>query len=139
MNAAVKNPAYRRYIRRIIPITAAYIIGIMIANGLIPDRAGVSALSVIVALLPGLCAVGWIWALARLLIELDDEYLRMLEVRKFLVATAALLAIASIWGLLEFYTSVPHLPVFFAFPIWCLGLTAGQLVNRFTLGAGNGS
>jgi hypothetical protein len=137
MGKAATNPAYRRYMRRIIPLTITYLLGILMANGLVPDRSGLSAVAIVVALLPGLCAVGWIWAMARLLIELDDEYLRMLEVRKFLIATAALLALTSIWGLLEAYTSVPRLPVFFVFPIWCLGLVLGQIGNRITMKDGN--
>ncbi len=139
MNIATRNPAHQRYLRRIIPITAAYLGGILLANALIPDRTGISATAIVAALLPGLCAVGWIWALARLLIELDDEYLRLLEVRKFLVATAIVLAISSIWGLLEAYSDVPKLRIFFVFPLWCLGLIVGQIVNRFTLGGGDGA
>lgn len=133
-----RNPAHRRYTRRTMVLTVAYLIGILAANGLIPDRSGASATAIVAALVPGLCAVGWIWALARLLIELDDEYLRMLEVRKFLVATATVLAITSVWGLIELYTDVPRLPVFFVFPLWCFGLLVGMIVNVVTLGAGGG-
>ena len=70
-----------------------------------------------------------IWAMARLLIELDDEYLKMLEIRKSLAATGVVLAVASVWGILELYTDVPRLPVFFIFPLWCGGLVVGQLWN----------
>ncbi len=126
------NPAQRRYLRRTIPITIAYLAGVFLAVGLVEDRTSVSVGVVALALLPGAAALGWIWALARLLMELDDEYLRMLEVRKFLVATAVVLAMSSIWGLLEMFTSVPRVPIFYIFPLWCFGLIFGQLFNRVT-------
>ena len=53
----------------------------------------------------------------------------MLEIRKSLAATGVVLAVASVWGILELYTDVPRLPVFFIFPLWCGGLGVGQLWN----------
>ena len=69
--------AYRRYLRRFIPATGAYVVAIGLATWLIPDDAS-----------------------------------------------------ASVWGILELYTDVPRLPVFFIFPLWCGGLVVGQLWNR---------
>lgn len=129
---ASAQPAMRRYMRRVVPITFAYLAAIALATALVPDNAPASAFTIGLALLPGIAALGWLWAMGRLLIELDDEYLRMLEVRKFLIATGATLAITSVWGLLELYSpEVPRLAVFFVFPIWCIALVLGQLVNRF--------
>ena len=129
------NPAMRRYMRRFIPITFVYLASIALASAIIPDDAPADALTIGLALIPGVAVLGWLWAMGRLLIELDDEYLRMLEVRKFLIATGATLAITSVWGILELYTSeVPKLAVFFVFPIWCIALVLGQLVNRFGFG-----
>ncbi|GAM04389.1 hypothetical protein [Novosphingobium sp. MBES04] len=129
------NPAYRRYLRRFIPITFVYVALFALATWVIPDDAPASVLTVGVAILPGLAVLGWIWAMARLLVELQDEYLRMLEVRKFLVATALTLAVCSVWGILELYSpQVPKLPIFFVFPMWCAGLGLGMVVNKLTLG-----
>lgn len=125
----------RRYIRRFVPITVAYMASIALATFLVVDNAPASALTIGLALLPGLAVLGWLWAMARLLVELDDEYLRMLEVRKMLVATGLALAITSVWGILELFSpDIPRMPVFFVFPMWCVGLAIGQLVNRFGFG-----
>jgi hypothetical protein len=133
------NPAYIRYRKRFLPITTAYVAGIALATWLIPDNAPATALTIAVAALPGLAVIGWIWAMARLLVELDDEYLRLLEVRKAMVATGVTMGITSFWGILELFTpEVPKLPVFFVFPIWCMGLGIGQLFNRRTYGEGGG-
>lgn len=130
-----RNPAFRRYLRRFVPITLAYLASIALATWIIPDDAPANALTIGLAILPGLAVVGWIWAMGRLLVELDDEYLRMLEVRKMIVATGVTLALTSVWGILELYSpEVPRLPVFFVFPLWCIGLALGQVFNRLTLG-----
>jgi hypothetical protein len=135
MARATKNPAYRRYTRRMLPLSVLYAAAIMLASWLVPDNAPADALTIGLALLPGIAVVGWIWTMGRLLVELDDEYLRMLEVRKFLIATGVALSVCSVWGILELFTpDVPRMPVFLVFPLWCAGLFVGTIVNRLTLG-----
>lgn len=134
---SARNPAYRRYLWRMAGLAAAYIGAVAGASATIPDGAAPSPLYVALAIVPGLAIVGFIWAMGRLLVELDDEYLRMLEVRKFIVATGVALAVASVWGLLELMLDVPRLPVFFIFPLWCAGLVIGQIYNGLTLGGGD--
>lgn len=133
--AGFANPVVKRYLRRHIWLSLAYVGAVALASAMIPDDAPADALTISLALLPGLAVVGWLWAMARLLIELDDEYLRMLEIRKFLIATGITLAVCSTWGLLELFSpDVPRLPVFFVFPLWCGSLALGQLVNRYAFG-----
>lgn len=133
-----RHPAFRRYGLRMAAVAALYITGIMAAVKLLPDNAHASPASIAIALLPGIAVLGFIWTLGRLLVELDDEYLRLLTVRQFMVATGLLLSLASIWGILELFTDVPRVPVFYAFPVWCAGLAAGSLYNKLTLGDGGG-
>lgn len=132
-----RTPAMRRYIRVHLALTVLYIALVMLASRLIPDDAAPSPMVIAFALLPGLVVLGWIWNMGRLLVEMEDEYLRMLEVRKMLWATAITLSISGGWGLIELFATVPKLPVFYVFPIWCLGLAVGQLINRYTLGDGD--
>ena len=131
-----KNPAHRRYGIRMAVLSLAYVASVFLAASFIPDGSPPTVLSIGLALVPGVAVLGFIWAIGRLLIELDDEYLRLLEVQKFIVATGVLLALASLWGLLELFTTVPRVPVFYAFPVWCGGLFVGQLYNRLTTGDG---
>lgn len=131
---AVRNPAYGRYKLRLLGMAAAYLAAVAIAASILPDDAPANVGNVVLALVPGIAVLGMIWAIGRLLVELDDEYLRLLEVRKFIVATGVLLAVSSVWGLLELFTTVPRLPLFYAFPIWCGGLMIGAIVNRFSIG-----
>lgn len=130
------NPAQRRYVGRMIPLTIAYIAAVMLASWIIPDDAAATPLTVAVALVPALATSAFIWAMARYVAELTDEYVRLLEIRKMLVATGLTLALASGWGILELFTDVPKVPLFFVFPVWCLGLAVGSLVNKATIGDG---
>ena len=130
MNATMRDPAYGRFMKRFIPASIIYVGAIGLASTLIPDDAKASALTVGIALLPGLACIAMIWAMARWLVEMDDEYLRLIEIKKALMATGIALAIAATWGLLELYTDVPKLPVFLIFPIWCGGLAIAQLWIR---------
>jgi hypothetical protein len=126
------KPGTARYARRMMLIAAAYVAGIVLASLTIDRSAPLGPLTIALTLVPGGAMLAAIWAMGRFLTDLADEYLRMLEVRKFIVATGVTLAITSVWGLLELYSdSLPRLPVFYVFPIWCAGLFVGQLVNRF--------
>lgn len=132
-----QRPAvYRRYTRRMMLASVVYVGAIMLASRMLHHHAPPTPLAVGIALLPGLAVLGMLAAVARLIIELEDEYLRMLEVRKALVATGFMLAVCSVWGLLEIFTDVPKLPLFWAFPIWAMGLFVGMIVNKLTLGDG---
>ncbi|MGZ8998632.1 MAG: hypothetical protein ACXW2T_07235, partial [Allosphingosinicella sp.] len=87
-----------------------------------------------IAVLPALPLLFVFYAMGRYLAELTDEYVRMLEVRKALVATGLTLAVATVLGFLEIYAEAPHMPLFFIPCIWFGGLCVGQIVNRFVEG-----
>ncbi|MEY3624099.1 MAG: hypothetical protein RLZZ407_1658 [Pseudomonadota bacterium] len=127
MHPLFRDPAYNRYLKRFIPASVIYAGAIVLASILIPNHAKASPLTIGIALLPGLACTAMIWAMARLLVEIEDEYLRLIEIKKALIATGVALGVAATWGLLELYTDVPKLPVFLIFPIWCGGLAIGQL------------
>ncbi len=129
---AQKDPAYRSYTKR----TVFFGIGYLATTALIgpvSEQFGMGLTGrVALAILPALCLIYWIWAIGRLLADLQDEYLRMLEVRKALIATAITLAFSGGWGLLELVDDVPRFPVFFIIPLWCVGLLVGEVYNRIT-------
>ncbi|OQW47322.1 MAG: hypothetical protein A4S16_08810 [Proteobacteria bacterium SG_bin6] len=83
----------------------------------------------ILALLPALPLSAVFWLIGRYLVELTDEYRRLLEVRKALVATGFAMAAASAWGFLEVYAQAPHVPLFTVPILWFAGLGLGSLVN----------
>ncbi len=87
------------------------------------------------ALIPGLAAVGIYYAYVMLIIEQQDEFIRMLVLRALIIATGIALLFATVWGSLEHFGLVAHInPGYIAF-VWLLGFGCGGLVNRITHGA----
>jgi hypothetical protein len=134
LSVTPRDPAYRRYRQRSMLGAAAYIVCTGVATVLVPDNAPPSAGPIALSILAGAGVLVWIWAMTRYLLELEDEYIRLLQVRGMLVATGVTLGVTSMWGMVELFTTAPRLPVFFVFPIWCLGIFVGALVNKATMG-----
>ena len=121
--------AARRYRRSLTLLMAAYglaLFGVVVYFGNAP-RSGV--LPYLAALVPALPVIGIFVIIARFLGELDDEYLRLLEVRKALVATGFALSLATAWGFLEAFGRVPHLDSYWVAVAWFGGLGLGGCVN----------
>ena len=131
---AQRHPARSRYRKRTLIGAAAYVATTAVATRFIPDDAPPSAGPIALAIIASAGALVWIWATARFLVEIDDEYVRMLQVRSILVATGVTLGVTNMWGMVELFTTAPRLPVFFVFPIWCLGMIVGSVVNKLTMG-----
>lgn len=127
--STVRNAAARAYLRRFVPLMLGYAALVFVAPYLIWAWEAQGPLLWLIAVLPALPILGVFWIIGRYMIELRDEYLRVLEVRKALVATAFTLSVASIWGFLEIYADITHLPTFFIPVIWFGGLGVGSLVN----------
>jgi len=68
--------------------------------------------------------------MGRMLIEETDEYQRMLLARQAIIATGVMLSVTSVWGFLEDFGQVPHVPMYWAFIVWCAGLGVGAAVNE---------
>jgi hypothetical protein len=124
------NAAQRAYQRRAVPLMGTYVVALVVAIVLHDRFAPTGPLAVALAILPALPLIGVIWAMGRLLVEEQDEYLRSLHVRQFMIATGFMLAVTCIWGFLETFELVPHVPMYWAFVIWCAGLGIGTLVNE---------
>lgn len=124
------SPALRRYNRRFVTASLAYVVALFAAIGLDDYFALTGPALWIIALLPTVPIMAMIWTMARLLNEETDEYLRMQSINAALFATGFLLVIATLWGFLETFGVVPHVWTWAAFPVWALGLGVGQLVSK---------
>ncbi|MEO7865158.1 MAG: hypothetical protein ABIR63_04705 [Sphingomicrobium sp.] len=132
--AALKSgcvtPASRRYNRRFLGFSFAYVIALFAAIG-IHDNAPVTGATLwLLALLPTVPILGMIWSIARLFIEETDEYQRMRMAKASIIATGVLLTVATLWGFLEMFELVPHIWLWAVFPVWAVGLAIGQVVDR---------
>jgi hypothetical protein len=77
----------------------------------------------IVASLPALPVLFIIWALGRYIIEETDEVQRAKVIQQLLWGSAMALSGSTLWGFLETFGGFPHLPAYYVFPVFCLGMT----------------
>lgn len=123
------DPAFRAYLRRFFPTMALYVMLVWVSPFAIKATHATGPLLWLLAILPALPLMAVFWIIGRLLIELRDEYVRMLQIRQALVATGFAMAAASCWGFLEVYAGARHLPLFTVPILWFAGLFVGSLVN----------
>lgn len=119
--------ATRAYNKRLMLWPLGYVVAIGIAltiyNALHPQ--GLTL--VLIALLPSLSILHFVWTMGRYLVEEGDEYLRLRQMHAGLIATGVLLFAASFWGFLEVFGVARHIPGWAAVPVWAIGLGIGRL------------
>ena len=84
-----KSLALRRYNRAIIGLSLAYAGALIGANMVFKGNVPSGLLAYLVAVLPALPIIGMFVAIGRYLNEEQDEYVRVLAVRKTLIASAS--------------------------------------------------
>lgn len=131
MTAFSKIPGYmRRYTVRVLLFMGSYVAiltsSLMFARG--PTEHS-SATLIALALISAFPIIGVFWAIFRLMVEIDDEYQRLLFVKQTLLATALTLAVVTVWQFLQVFDVTASGPRWMG-AIWfaMLGI-AGPLVR----------
>ena len=126
--------AQRRYVVRLMSVMAVYL-GTLFA-GLTLKKQGMLTpeTTVVAALIPGLCIVLVFWAMGRLIVELKDEFLRMLIVRQVLIATAFAFSLAAVHGFLTSFDVIDKVDAFYWPVTFFFGLFIGMVANRIKFG-----
>ncbi|HEX8415656.1 MAG TPA: hypothetical protein VF637_17515 [Sphingomicrobium sp.] len=126
----MKSKAMRSYNRRVLIASLAYVVllfsGIWTAAHYNPP-AGVRVLLAIAVATP---VIFMIRAMALLLKEETDEYLRMRLIEQSLIATGFLLTIATLYGFLNAFDLAPRIDAWAVVPLWSVGLGVGRLFQR---------
>ncbi|MEL7218917.1 MAG: hypothetical protein AAGK01_10860 [Pseudomonadota bacterium] len=129
-----QGEAQKRYIKRVAISTSAYLASFGLLMFADRQMELGFALKFSLALLPGFAICGVFWAIARLILEEKDEFLRMLTIRQALTASAFALSAASVWGFLESADVVPHIDAYYWAVAWFFGLFIGAAWNRIEYG-----
>src|SRR5690349_16227308 len=118
MMSSNKSPTMKRYTRSVLLLMSGYILILLGVGWFFKNShpTGISAYAV--AILPALPVVGVFVVIGRLLVEMHDEYIRMLLVRQILVATGFMLTVATAWGFLEAFDLAPHVDAYYAAILW---------------------
>ncbi len=130
-----KGVAQQRYVKRVALFTALYLLSFGVLAFVTAESDPAFALRSVLAVLPGLAVIGIFWAVGRLIVEEQDEFIRMLVVRQSLIATGIALSAATVWGFLEAADVVPHLDAYWVAVAWFVGLFVGALSNRIEYGS----
>jgi hypothetical protein len=124
------SPAIIAYNRRMLIWAFAYVVALFGAITVYNLFKPTGPLLWVIAVLPSLPILYFVWALGRYLVEETDEYIRMTQVSAALFATGWLMALATVWGFLETFGVVKHVPAWAAVPVWAIGLGVAQLWRK---------
>lgn len=133
MTICVMNAAVRRYNVRIAVAMAFYVVFLATAvwafHGHHPT--GIPAFSL--AILPSLPVVGVVVIVGLYLAEEKDEFLRNLLIQSMIWSLGATLTVTTVWGFIELFVDVKHLPLYLIFPFfWFLvGVSSWLLRLRY--------
>jgi len=126
--------AQRRYIKRVAIFSSLYLATFALMTFLDQEVELPFAVRVMIGVLPGLAVSGIFWAIGRLIVEEQDEFMRMLIIRQSLIASGLALTSASVWGFLEAADIAPHVDAYWFAIIWFFGLGVGAVFNRIQYG-----
>ena len=123
------SPALENYNKHVLSCTLVYMVTLTIGITL-HQKSGLSGgIMWFAGILPSLPVLGLIWTMLRYMREEEDEYLRARAANAGLIGTGLLLAIATVWGFLEMFGLLPHIPSWAAVPVWAIGMGMGQLAQ----------
>lgn len=128
------SPAAKRYSVRLVILMVLYTIAIFGTGWAFRHVTVSGAVAYLLAIVPALPIIGVFWAVMRLLVEEQDEYIRLLLVRQCMIATGFCLTVSTIWQFLQNYDLLPYKNGGFgtAF-LWFLGLGVGAIYNWWSL------
>ena len=125
-----RSPAMKKYTIRIVVLMTAYVIALISSITIFKSYNLEGPLAYALAIVPALPIIGVFWAVMRLLVEEQDEYIRMLLVRQTLIATGFCLTVMTIWEFLQNFDLVPPgNGRFGAAFFWFVGLGFGAIYN----------
>jgi hypothetical protein len=133
MNCLQSNPAIRRYLRRFAIAMSAYI-GLIILTATYFHRFHPKGpLAYVLALLPAVAIIGQIVVVGLYLAEEKDEFQRNLFVQAMLWGLGGVLAVTSVWGMLESFTHITHFQPTWTFSLFWIfvGISTPFLQRRY--------
>lgn len=122
--------AMRAYNRRVLIAAMAYVVILFTGMGIARFYEPPVPVRIVLAIAVALPVIFMIRAMALLLREETDEYLRMRLVQQSLIATGVLLTVATLYGFLNAFDLAPRVDAWAAVPLWAAGLGVGRLFRK---------
>jgi len=122
------RPAARRYLLRFLPAMLLYVAVFEAAVWYYLHMHPAGLKAVLAALAPAVPVLFAIRAMLLLLREETDEYLRARGMEEWALATVLTLGVCTVWGFLDQFEVVPHLPLWAVFPLWAVCLFPAHVI-----------
>lgn len=125
------SPAMRRYLLRFVPAMLAYVVVLSGSILAFENLRPTGPLLWVVAVAPALPIIAVIAIMGLYLMEETDEFQRGMSVQALLWGMGVTLAGATVWGFLENFGLVGHMPTYLAFPVFCGAFGLAQPLVRW--------
>lgn len=125
-----RNPAQRRYNRRVVALGIGYALILFAVVWFFRDHHPTGPLAYVLGVLPALPLIGIFVTTGYYFVDEEDEYVRMLEIRKSLIATGFMLSVTTAWGFLQSFDVLPRVDFYWAAILWFFGQGVGSCWNR---------
>jgi len=130
MKCAPLTKAGRRYIYRLAPMMAVYLLFIFIARWTFHHLHPAGFVVYLLAILPALPLVGSLAVVGLYIAEESDEFERSILVQSMLWDLAGAFSISTIWGSLEDFAKAPHISTFNVFLFFWIFMGVSQSFIR---------
>jgi hypothetical protein len=111
---------HRGYLAGTFLSLAGYVAALLAAEFLVEGGRVAGPFIYVLAALPGLAIVGQLFVTLRYLRQ-SDEFVRAMLAKRFIVAATLTFAIFTVWGFLETYAGVGHVPGWWTYvTFWAL-------------------
>jgi hypothetical protein len=115
MQCSPTTKAGRRYVYRLAPTMALYLLFLFIAQWIFHHLHPTGLVVYLLAVLPALPLIGSLAIVGLYIAEESDEFERSIIVQSMLWGFGGTLAVTTIWGFLEEFAKAPHISTFYVY------------------------
>ncbi|MEI9977401.1 MAG: hypothetical protein WDN23_00120 [Edaphobacter sp.] len=126
MQCLPATKAGRRYVYRLAPTMALYVLFLFIAQWSFHHLHPTGLLVYVLAILPTLPLVGSLAVVGLYIAEESDEFERSILVQSMLWGLGGTLSVSTIWGSLEEFATAPHLSIFYVYVFFWIFMGISQ-------------
>ena len=118
--------AGRRYVYRLAPTMAIYLVFLFIAQWSFHHLHPTGFIVYVLAVLPALPLIGSLIVVGLYITEESDEFERSILVQSMLWGFGGTLAVTTIWGFLEDFAKAPHISTFYVYVFFWIFMGISQ-------------
>ena len=116
MGSLPNTKTAKRYRSLLVTMSLVYVVAILSSAYVLKHHQPGQVIAVMLAALPSIPILANMVIVGLYLKAEPDEFQRTVFQQCLLWGMGVTLALTSVWGLLEIFTRIPHVPIFFTFP-----------------------